>query len=147
MTLTTTLADVEPFILPALKTAEEPFAEAWLPVLDLLLNARYGDLITAEREPAFFSAEADAIRDRLDRPGNVAQQAAGPASVRYTDRASLLTWFSSESLDQLDALCGISGTSYVRTPAPDGIRFGNRSTPWPFTNDESDEGDDDEAGS
>lgn len=148
MTLVTTLDDIEPFLDPALSTAEEARVEAWLPVLDLLLNARYGDLITEAREPAFFSAIADAIRDRLDRPGNVLAQAAGPASVRYNDQAGLLSWFSPAALDQLDGLCGISGTSFVRTPAPDGIRYGNLSgSNWPDTEDESGEGDDDTDGS
>lgn len=142
MTLTTALADIEPFLDPTLTTAEETRVEAWLPVLDLLLNARYGALITDDLEPAFFSAIADAIRDRLDRPGNVIQQQAGPASVRYTDRASMLSWFSPDALDQLDSLCGISGTSFIRTPAPDGIRYGNLSgSNWPDTEDESGEGD------
>lgn len=145
MALETTLDDIEPFLDPPLTDAEATRVAAWLPVLDLLLNARYGELITSDLEPAFFSAEADAVRDRLDRPGNVIQQAAGPASVKYTDQAGMLTWFSSEALDQLDALCGISGTAFVRTPAPDGIRFGNLARgPWPFTVDESGEGDEDE---
>jgi hypothetical protein len=141
MTLTTTLADVQPFIVPPLKSSQESTAEAWLPVLDLLLNARYGDRITDDNEAAFFSAEADAIRNRLDRPGNVLQQSVGPASVRYTDRAGMLTWFSSDALDQLDQLCGIGGTTTVRMPAPDVQRFGNLNTPWPWTVDESGEGD------
>lgn len=127
MSLELTFANVEPFLSPALTGSEQTLAEAWLPVLDLHLNARYGDLITDANKPAFYSAAADAIRNRLDRPGNVLQQSVGPASVRYNDRAALLRWFAADQLDELDMLCGIAGTRTIRTPAPDGIRYGNLS--------------------
>jgi hypothetical protein len=144
MTFTIEWDDVEPF-LPTLKAAQIVRAEAWLPVLALHLDARYGAQITAAVEPAFFSAAADAIEDRLQRPGGgLIQQSIGPASARYSDRSALLRWFPPERLDELDVLVGLGGIRTVRTPAPDAIRYGNLSGGWPDTEDESDEGDEEE---
>jgi hypothetical protein len=133
--LTLTLAKLEPF-LPTLTTAQTTKVTAWLPVLALRLNARYGDRITTEpsgtdpvvpaNEPAFISAAADSIMTRLARPGLVGSQTIGPANVRYDSRAALLKWFLPEQLDELDAIVGLGNVRFVRTPAPDAIRFGNR---------------------
>lgn len=122
--------------LPTLTTAQTARVTAWLPVLALRLNARYGDRITTEpsgtdpvvpaNEPAFISAAADSIMTRLARPGLVDSQAVGPANVRYNSRAALLKWFLPEQLDELDAIVGSGNVRSVRTPAPDGVRFGNR---------------------
>jgi hypothetical protein len=130
-----TMAKLEPF-LPTLTAAQTAKVTAWLPVLTLRLNARYGDRITTEpsgtdpvvpaNEPAFISAAADSIMTRLARPGLVEAQAVGSASVRYNSRAALLKWFLPEQLDELDAIVGSGNIRSVRTPAPDGIRFGNR---------------------
>lgn len=129
------MAKLEPF-LPTLTTAQTTRVTAWLPVLELRLNARYGDRITTEpsgtdpvvpaNEPAFISAAADSIMTRLARPGLIDSQAVGPANVRYNSRAALLKWFLPEQLDELDAIVGLGNVRSVRTPAPDGIRFGNR---------------------
>lgn len=130
-----TLAKVQPF-LPPLSAAQSERVEAWLPVLQLLLNRRYGDKITdAESvpegqeatEPLFVSVAGDAIARRLTRPnGLIDQQAVGPASVRYNARANLAVWFLPEELAQLDDIAGFGrSVRSVRTPAPDGIRFGN----------------------
>lgn len=117
---------LQPF-LPTLTAAQTTRAEAWLPVLALRLNARYGDRITVENESAFVSAAADAIMTRLSRPGGqIDSQTVGPANVRYNARAALLKWFYPEQLDDLDAIVGVGNVRSVRTPAPDGIRFGNR---------------------
>lgn len=121
---------LQPF-LPTLTAAQKTRAEAWLPVLALRLNARYGDRITSPpvanpTEPAFISAAADSIMTRLARPGLVDSQAVGPANVRYNSRAALLKWFLPEQLDELDAIVGSGNVRSVRAPAPDGIRFGNR---------------------
>lgn len=133
--LTLTMQKLQPF-LPALTAAQTTRVTAWLPVLELRLNARYGDRITEvpsdtdpvgpPNEPAFISAAADSIMTRLARPGLVDSQAAGPANVRYNARAALLKWFLPEQLDELDAIVGLGNVRSVRTPAPDGIRFGNR---------------------
>lgn len=133
--LTLTMAKLEPF-LPTLTTAQTTKVTAWLPVLALRLNARYGDRITTEpsgtdpvvpaNEPAFISAAADSIMTRLARPGLVGSQTIGPANVRYDSRAALLKWFPPEQLDELDAIVGLGNVRFVRTPAPDAIRFGNR---------------------
>lgn len=129
------MAKLAPF-LPTLTAAQTARVTAWLPVLELRLNARYGDRITTEpsgtdpvvpaNEPAFVSAAADSIMTRLARPGLVDSQAVGPANVRYNSRAALLKWFLPEQLDELDAIVGIGNVRSVRTPAPDAIRFGNR---------------------
>jgi len=130
------MAKLAPF-LPTLTAAQKTRAEAWLPVIALRLDARYGDRITTEpsgtdpvippNEPAFLSAAADAIMTRLSRPGGqIDSQTIGPANVRYNSRAALLKWFYPEQLDDLDAIVGVGNVRSVRTPAPDGIRFGNR---------------------
>lgn len=136
--LTLTLAKLTAF-LPTLTAAQTTKVTAWLPVLALRLNARYGDRITTEpsgtdpvipaNEPAFVSAAADAIMTRLQRPGLVESQGIGPASVKYNTRASLLKWFLPEQLDELDAMVGLGNVRSVRMAAPDGIRFGNRMRP------------------
>lgn len=144
MAITLTMELVEPF-LPALKPAQQTRVTAWLPVLQLLLNGRYGDLITQEpdggNEAVFVSAAADAIERRLGRPGMVLQQNIGPAGVRYDPRANLASWFLAEELAQLDEITGIGTIRSKRTPAPDAQRFGNRLSCWPDTVDETDDGD------
>lgn len=127
---------LEPF-LPALSMGQRDKVDAWIPVLELLLNGRYGDRITAQpsgtdpaipaNEPVFVSAAADAISRRLTKPaGLIDSQTIGPASVRYNSRAGLSQWFLPEELAQLDGALGIGSIRSVRTPAPDGVRFGNR---------------------
>ncbi|MDA4894830.1 hypothetical protein PFZ55_49015 [Streptomyces sp. MS2A] len=124
--LTLTMQKLDPF-LPTLTAAQTTRAEAWLPVLALRLNARYGDRITTENEPAFVSACADAIVRKLGQPKvMVDSQTIGPANVRYNARAHLLKWFLPEQLDDLDAIVGLGNVRSVRMPAPDAIRFGNR---------------------
>lgn len=120
---------LQPF-LPPLTAAQQTRVSAWLPVLALRLNARYGDRITSPptanpNEAAFVSAAADSIATRLARPGLVEAQTIGPANVRYNTRASLLKWFLPEQLDELDAMVGLGNVRSVRMAAPDGIRFGN----------------------
>ncbi|GAA1736871.1 hypothetical protein [Microcella frigidaquae] len=124
MAVTLVWSDVSPF-LPGLSSAQTTIGQAWLPVLVLHLDKRYGSHYTDALKPAFASAAADAIRTRLDRPGMVLQQAISGASVRYSDRAALLSWFQPEQLAELDMLCGLGTVRSVRTPAPDGQRFGN----------------------
>lgn len=124
MTVALAWDDVAPFATD-FTTPQVALGTAWLPVLVLHLNARYSADFTTELKPAFASAAADAIRTRLQRPGMVLQQAIAGASVRYSDRAQLLKWFLPEQLDELDMLCGRGSVRSVRTPAPDGQRYGN----------------------
>lgn len=122
---------LDPF-LPTLTTAQSGKVDAWIPVLKLLLNARYGDAITDTVEPVFVSASADAIVRRLDRPrGGALEERVGPASIKRDPKFMLAQWFLPEELAQLDDLVGVgSGTIRShRTPAPDGQRFGNRYRP------------------
>jgi len=119
--------DIAPF-LPGLTSAQTTLGEAWLPVLVLHLDARYSTVFTTALKPAFASAAADAISTRLSRPGMVLQQSIASASVRYSDRAQLLRWFLPEQLDELDMLVGRGTVRSVRTPAPDGQRYGNLAT-------------------
>lgn len=125
---------LQPF-LPTLTAPQQSRVTAWLPVLELRLNARYGDRITTDptgtdlpaNEPAFVSAAADAIMRKLAQPSAMVDaQTIGPANVRYNARAHLLKWFLPEQLDDLDVIVGIGNVRTVRMPAPDGIRFGNR---------------------
>lgn len=128
------MAKLTPF-LPTLSTAQTTKVTAWLPVLALRLNARYGDRITSPpalnpNEPAFVAAAADAVMTRLTRPGGqIDSQTIGPANVRYNNRAGLLKWFLPEQLDELDAMVGLGNVRSVRMAAPDGIRFGNMVRP------------------
>lgn len=135
---------VEPY-LRTLKSSETRRVEAWLPVLQVLLNARYGSKITQEpdggNDVVFVAAAAEAIERRLDRRGMVLQENIGPAGARYDPRATLSTWFLPEELDQMDELTGLGGIRSHRTPAPDAVRFVNRADGWPITEDESCEGD------
>lgn len=134
MALNLNLEELKPF-LPALPPAQESRAAAWVPVLDRLLNARYGAHIDThedtEQNPSnrvlFVSAAADALERRLSKPaGPIDSQSVGPASVKYNTRAALSRWFLPEELDQLDEVCGLGGgIRSVRAPAPDAVRFGN----------------------
>lgn len=124
MTVELAWDDVAPFATD-FTSAQVTLGTAWLPVLVLHLNARYSTVYTVGMKPAFASAAADAIRTRLQRPGMVLQQSIASAAVRYSDRAQLLGWFLPEQLDELDRLCGRGTVRSVRTPAPDGQRYGN----------------------
>ena len=135
MALNLQLEDVTPF-LPPLGTPQRARVTAWLPVLDALLDARYGTRIgpavVAEDAPKsnrvlFVAAAADAIERRLAKPaGLIDSQSIGGASVKYNNRAALSRWFLPEELDQLDEACGIGGgVRTVRMHAPNGARFGN----------------------
>lgn len=119
------LENVQPFLTPnPLPSKRQALVTAWCPVLLALLNSRYGSRITTELEPIFVSTAADAIQRRLDKPNRmVNSQAVNGASVSYS--ASLRSWFYEEELAQLDSLVGAGGIRTYRTPAPDGIRFGN----------------------
>ncbi|MFJ4038206.1 hypothetical protein ACIPVB_08960 [Microbacterium sp. NPDC090007] len=134
MSLNLKYEDVQPF-LPALPPAQALRAQAWVPVLDRLLNARYGAHIDThddtEQNPSnrvmFVSAAADALERRLGKPaGPIDSQSVGPASVKYNTRAALSRWFLPEELDQLDEVCGLGGgIRSVRAPVPNAVRFGN----------------------
>lgn len=121
--------DVSPF-LPPLPPTQKARVEAWLPVVSLLLDGRYGALITDARRPLFASTAADALERRLSRPtGMIDSQTIGPASVKYNARASIVSWFLPEEIAMLGDAVGMGGgIRSFRTPAPDGIRFGNTNS-------------------
>ncbi|GAB2567484.1 hypothetical protein [Leucobacter ruminantium] len=124
-----TRAKLDPF-LPTLRTDQSTKVDAWITVLGPLLNARYGDAITAELEPVFVSAAADAIIRRLERPrGGAIEERVGPASIKRDPRFLLSAWFLPEELEQLDDVIGAGSIRSHRTPAPDAQRFGNRYRP------------------
>lgn len=128
MALNLTRGELTPF-LPPLDSIQAPRVDAWIPVLSMLLDLRYGTHITTERRVLFVSAAADAIERRLGKPaGLIDQETAGPFSTRYNPRAALSRWFLPEELEQLDDACGLGGgIRSVRTPAPDAVRFENAS--------------------
>jgi hypothetical protein len=129
--LNLTIEDVTPF-LPTLNPAQTVRVGAWIPVLSMLLDKRYGDRITTDDRVLFVSASADALERRLSKPaGMIDSQSIGPASVKYNARAALARWFLPEELDQLDDACGLGGgIRSVRAAAPDGVRFGNTDAPY-----------------
>lgn len=131
MALNLTIEDVTPF-LPTLNSAQTIRVGAWIPVLSMLLDKRYGDRITIDDRVLFVSASADALERRLSKPaGMIDSQSIGSASVKYNSRAALARWFLPEELDQLDDACGLGGgIRSVRAAAPDGIRFGNSDAPY-----------------
>lgn len=130
-----TLEKLQPFLMPnPLPQRKKTLVIAWAPVLALLLSKRYGSSITSEgeaaTEPVFVSAAASAIQRRLDKTNQmIAAQSVNGASVTYT--ASLLAWFDSAELSELDSFAGIGGIRTIRTPAPDQIRLSNRATTPP----------------
>lgn len=124
-----TRAKLEPF-LPPLTSDQLSKVDAWITVLGPLLNARYGDAITAGLEPVFVSAAADAIIRRLGRPQSGAiEERIGSASIKRDPRFLLSAWFLPEELEQLDDVIGAGSIRSHRTPAPDAQRFGNRYRP------------------
>jgi hypothetical protein len=129
--LNLTIEDVTPF-LSTLNPAQTVRVGAWIPVLSMLLDKRYGDRITTDDRVLFVSASADALERRLSKPaGMIDSQSIGSASVKYNARAALARWFLPEELDQLDDASGLGGgIRSVRASAPDGIRFGNSEGPY-----------------
>lgn len=123
-----TLEKVSPF-MPTLTAAQQARVSAWLPVLQSMLNVRYGDRITTDpvigNEIVFVSFAADALGRRLLKPGLIDQQSVGPASVRHNTRAHLAVWFLPEELSAMDEFLNGGGARSVRMAAPDAIRYSN----------------------
>lgn len=129
---------VAPF-LPTLKPKQQERVNAWLPVLEVILNERYGNLITEAREPVFISYAADAIMRKLDRSNReIQQQSIASASVRYDPRAKLTGWFYPSEIADMDSLVGLGAVRSARMSAPDGVRFGNLAR-GPLFDGESDD--------
>lgn len=121
-----TVEKLVPF-LPTLSTEQTAKVTTWVTVLGPLLNARYGEAITADLEPVFVSAAADAVVRRFGRPKSGAvEERIGPAFVKRDPRFLLSQWFLPDELKQLDDLVGTGSIRSHRTPAPDAVRFGNR---------------------
>lgn len=121
-----TIDKVAPF-LPPLTPDQKTRVEAWLDVIEAMFDHRYGDRITPQLEPVFYSFIADAVKRRLDKTNQMAsRENAGPFGVTWSDASSKGGWFLPGELADMDGYFGLGGTRSYRTPAPDGIRFGNR---------------------
>ena len=137
-----TYAKVAPFITVPVKSSQENSITAWLTAINVIFTERYGDAITADREPVFLSVAGDAVTRKLVKgAAPIDAQSVGPASIRYTASSAAGGWFLPAELAQMDSICNKGGTRTVRMPAPDAIRYGNLSARFPFTTDESLEGD------
>lgn len=121
-----TLTEVTPFLPNQLSGTNERRAKAWLSAMEVKITARYGSHIDVDLQPIFLGYCADAIERRLYRPsGMIDAQTTGPFSVKYNARATLGGWFLPEEIADMDSVTGKGGMRTMRTPAPDGVRFGN----------------------
>lgn len=120
--------NLRPYLTPnPLPNKFATLVDAWAPVLEALLAARFGDRITADNQAVFVSAAADAIQRRLDRTNrSVMAQSVNGASVSYS--ASLWAWFYRSELAELDGLVSVAGARSVRMQAPPTVVAGNRFT-------------------
>jgi hypothetical protein len=124
-----TIAQITPFLAKPPTGSDEARVGAWLGAISAALTARYGE-VAEGLLPLVYSYTADAVGRRLQpRDRLVAQQSVGPASVRYTDAASLGGYFLPDELADMDGAFGRSGTRSYRTPAPAGVRYGNWAGP------------------
>jgi hypothetical protein len=130
------LADVAPFIVPDLTTAETAKATTWMPSVNAFLSSRYGDAITDESKPLFAPYVAEAIAAKLrPTPRGIARQSVPSGSVEYKLSPLGGGWFSADDLSAMDSLGGIGGIRTVRMPAPDAQRYGNLVHPVRFIDD------------
>lgn len=128
-----TRENIEPFLDAPIPAPQQEKVDAWLTAISAILTKRYGQILPPAVAPAVYDIVAQAITRRLgaagraDQGGLVKRQSTGPSSVEYnTALSSLSGWFYPDESAQLDSLFGTGGTlSSVRTPAPDGVRYGN----------------------
>lgn len=131
MTIEIALDDIKPYAtVPA---GQEDQAQAWLDSLSALLSVRY-DSIPAGLEPAVYDLAGQYITERFARASGqspdprVKSQSIAGASIEYFSPSSP-GGLSADFLAALGALLGGGNTSSARTPAPDGIRYGNLMRP------------------
>jgi hypothetical protein len=121
------LSKVQPLLARPLSEGQKPRVEGWLAALKVLLELRYGVVLTVDLEPLFLVTVADAVQRRLDKTKQmIDSEAAGPFSARWNPASSLGAWFLPAELESLDSITGNTGTRTYRTPAPDHVRFVNR---------------------
>lgn len=128
-------ANIAPFLDEPIPSGRVAAVDAWLTAISAQLNSTFGDVaIPPVIAPAVYLIVADAIARRLDRrkfDARIKAQATGPSSVQYnTDVTSLSGWFFPEEANQIGSFFKVGGITSIRTPAPDGIRYGNRSRPY-----------------
>lgn len=130
-----TRANIAPFLDTPIAEADYVKVDAWLSAISAQLTASYGDTLPDALAPAVYNIVADAISRRLVRGsegsggGLIKKQNTGPSGVEYnTDLTKLTGWFWPGELDDLAGWFGNGALQSVRTPAPDGVRFGNLAT-------------------
>jgi hypothetical protein len=132
-----TRANIAPFLDAPIPEGRYTAVDAWLTAVSATLNSRFGTVLPEAIAPAVYSIVADVIVRRLDRGKNgdggglIKRQQTGPSSVEYNVGLTALSgWFWPDEANQLGDLFGNGGGTLtsVRTPAPDGIRYGNLST-------------------
>lgn len=137
------LNDVEPLLSRALQESERPRTEAAVAMMWSILSARYSLESLEDPNESLVSTVrliiASALDRRLTKPNAfIAQETAGPFSVRWSSDATTGGWFLPSELADLDRVFGGGGTRSYRTPAPAGVRFGNplsieeRRSVWPW---------------
>jgi hypothetical protein len=130
-----TRENIAPFLDQPIPESRYVAVDAWLTAISARLNSRFGAVLSADIAPAVYDIVANVIVRRLGRGSNgdggglIKRQSTGPSSVEYNvGLTSLAGWFWPEEANDLGELFGSGGSiSSIRTPAPDGIRFGNMS--------------------
>lgn len=136
-----TRTDIGLFI--TIPTGKETLVDAWLTAISAIITVKYEptpaydpDVVPEAIAPAVYDIVARAIAQRLSdiTPGSgrdprVKSQTINGAAASYFDSAQSSSWFSSSDLADLGILFGVGTVTSLRTPAPDGVRFGNLSRP------------------
>jgi hypothetical protein len=125
-----TVDNITPFLDVAPTIPQMPKMTAWLTAISAQLTATFGGTLPDAIAPAVYNLVADAIARRLTRgqfDPRIKTQSTGPSSVGYnTDVTALSGWFYPDEANLMSSFfSGGSGVRSYRTPAPDGIRYGN----------------------
>lgn len=137
-----TAEQITPFLDAPIPAGKTDNVTAWLTAISAQLTVAFGQALPTTIAPAVYDIVADAVSRRLTRgqyDPRIASQATGPSNVSYNAAlASLTGWFYPGEINTLTGLFGgnMGTLSSVRTPAPDGVRFGNLSRRHPDLVDE-----------